>query len=249
MDIFDAIRNKCDTDAVQRVLDADPQQISARTPDQDQPLHLAVWNRCTDIVRLLIDRGADVNGRGDSGSTPMHYAARYGGVPMVSLLAQAGASLEAEDDNGFTPLQVSRDAKVMQRLMKLGAAVDIITALDAGWTEQVKSLLQREPSILSKPSAQNALLIAVRQQNAELVKLLLEHGADPNVGAGTTPLFLAVSGTKNSGEIVRLLIDAGADVNATTGVPGAGPRTPLAVAEFVRFDEAVKLLRDAGAQS
>lgn len=57
-----------------------------------------------DAVKLLLDRGADVNGADWNGDTPLHVAARLGANDLVSLLFERGADLEAKNLDGETAL-------------------------------------------------------------------------------------------------------------------------------------------------
>src|SRR5580658_9084156 len=55
-------------------------------------LHDAVWSGHIDLVRLLLDHGADPNiPHGESGSTPLHFAAIKGQAAIAALLLDHGA--------------------------------------------------------------------------------------------------------------------------------------------------------------
>ena len=63
-------------------------------------------------MKLLIDRGADVNQRGGLHSeTPLHFAAQYGNVELVKLLLEAKADPTAKEFRGKTPLDVAKERK------------------------------------------------------------------------------------------------------------------------------------------
>jgi ankyrin repeat protein len=81
----------------------------ARNHMKVQPLHAAVASRNSEIVTLLLARGADPNARQQVGYTPLMGAAGSGEKELVDLLLQAGAdpSLTAED--GKTAADIARD--------------------------------------------------------------------------------------------------------------------------------------------
>ena len=62
-----------------------------------------------EIVRVLIDAGADPNALNGSGGTPLHTAAFTGNIAIVQMLLTAGGDLTITDDKGLTPLDHARD--------------------------------------------------------------------------------------------------------------------------------------------
>jgi hypothetical protein len=68
------------------------------------PLHYAAYNGHVEIVRLLLQNGADVNVRNKYGTTPLYWAASYGHVDILHLLVQNGADLESQANNGWRAL-------------------------------------------------------------------------------------------------------------------------------------------------
>jgi ankyrin repeat protein len=56
---------------------------------------------------LLLEYGADVNARNDTGSTPLHYAASSGCLSLVKLLLKYGGDPRIKNNEGKTPLDVA----------------------------------------------------------------------------------------------------------------------------------------------
>lgn len=70
-------------------------------------LHWAAYNGRTDIVRILLEAGADMNFQDVVGYTPLHYGAYYNYQGVVSLLLDAGADPDVVSQFG-TPMQVAQ---------------------------------------------------------------------------------------------------------------------------------------------
>jgi len=68
------------------------------------PLHLAATHCRTDVILLLLNKGARINAKANGGATPLHLAAQGGCVDAVNLLLAKGAKVNARDDQGRTPL-------------------------------------------------------------------------------------------------------------------------------------------------
>jgi len=80
--------------------------IMAEERDRDgrTPLHNAVFRGDTDVVKRLLDEGADPDVHDKGGRTPLHFAAQEYRPEETRLLCRAGASVDAQDAHGNTPL-------------------------------------------------------------------------------------------------------------------------------------------------
>ncbi|HEX6046247.1 MAG TPA: ankyrin repeat domain-containing protein [Pyrinomonadaceae bacterium] len=75
------------------------------------PLASAAAAKQTEIARLLIAHGANVNARAASGHIPLHEASANGNVDLVKLLIESGADVNAKTDDGKTPLDFAVEYK------------------------------------------------------------------------------------------------------------------------------------------
>jgi len=82
----------------------------SRNPMHNQPLHacMALSQDC-EIVRLLIEQGADVNMPQAGGYTPLHQAAANGRADLVGILLEAGADPAGVCHQGKTPADYARE--------------------------------------------------------------------------------------------------------------------------------------------
>ena len=179
-----------------------------------------------DVIRLLLEHGADVNMlKVDNGETPLHLAAYRGRVEVVRVLLEHGANLGAQDNQGRIPLQQA----VFQE------AVEVIRVLLEHGSHHVG---------VKDNQGRTPLHYAVAHGKVEVVRVLLEHGA--NIGAqdyqGTTSLHKAVVG--GSVEVVHVLLEHGADV----GAQDHQGTTPLHKAVVGRNVEVVRVLLEHGAE-
>ena len=79
-------------------------QVDARNKTDETPLMMASLRGQLDMVKKLIERGADVN---KTGWTPLHYAATRSHDEIVNLLLEEHAYIDAESPNGTTPLMMA----------------------------------------------------------------------------------------------------------------------------------------------
>ena len=181
------------------------------------PLHFAsVWARDPAIVSLLVQAGAEVNARDDSGGSPLHAAAGSTSEPaMIVALAEAGAELNVwrpgvHSPYGWSPLHLAvdrnRNPVVTAALLEAGADVharqeDGPTSLhDAATAEVVALLLEAGADIEARatywgwrqPNGRDMtpLHVAAKRGNAAVFMALLDAGADPAALdiEGKTPL-------------------------------------------------------------
>ena len=119
------------------------------------PLHWAVRNGHTEVVKLLFAAGAQIEVRDNDGRTPLILAALHKHTKIMKLLLKAGAQVEVKDNSGSTPLHwavCSGNAEVVKLLLAAGAPIE------------VSDNYERTP-----------LSLAVCSGNAEVVKILKKY--------------------------------------------------------------------------
>jgi ankyrin repeat protein len=125
------------TDSVRALLDADARSDAASPVFGLTALHFAPYKGNLALIRLLIDRGANIEGRTKSGATPLIVAARNGQAEAVSLLLVSGALVDVAE-NRLTPLAFAAmygHTGVVRALIEFGADPSVrtkrgLTALD-----------------------------------------------------------------------------------------------------------------------
>ena len=167
--------------------------------------------------KMLTEDPDVVRRRGLGGSTPLMYAALYGDADSVRRLLESGADPNLRNDAGATALMwAASDLGKTRLLVEHGA--DVNARSDNGRTP--------------------LMIAAGRYGSAPVVKLLLDHGANPSAQAASlfgpmTPLAEAAYG--GDAAVIKLLIERGADVK------GAG-FNPLGFAILTRCSACSDLL-------
>ncbi len=121
LDVFDAAAAG-DVDRLTELLDGDGDLVNAYSEDGYTPLHFAAYFSRGPAVRLLLDRGADVNAvsKNDMEVQPLHSAVAAKAREVVAALLLAGADVNARQHGGFTPLMAAEehDDEEMVRLLQ-----------------------------------------------------------------------------------------------------------------------------------
>ena len=174
----------------------------------------------------LLEHGADVTAKNDSGSTPLHEAVWKDRVDLARSLVKSGANATANSKVGSTPLYSSVRLKDMELARFLiGHGARAVAQDEGGWVP---------------------LHWAMRAQRIDLARLLLERGADATAktSRGWTPLHLAM--WRGRDDLVRLLIEYSADTTAT-GMYKDGS-TPLHLAVSTGSRTFAQCIRDCQGQ-
>lgn len=202
-------------------------------PSQDQQilknytlLMVSARQGYTEIARLLIEHGQDVNARTPDGDTALIIAAGQGRTDVARLLIEKGAKINVQNNTGVTPLLAASSTKrpELVALLKAGGVesnvnLDLVDAITANDADKIKALLAAGADANFTLRGDNGkdsappLLMATEKQNLEIVKLLLDKGANPNLAneAGVTSLTKAVE--LNNLDLVTSLLAKGADPN------------------------------------
>ncbi|KAF7114733.1 hypothetical protein CNMCM5793_009684 [Aspergillus hiratsukae] len=190
----------------------------------------------SNIVKMLLEAGADLEAKNAMDETPLARAALDGSTSAVRLLLEKGANVEPRDKFGYVPLLWAAclgHTAVVCLLLEYGASIDsakadgdtaVILAANNGHHETISSLLAKSAEINRVNNAQRtALSCAAKNGHDKVVEILLQNGAEVDMPdrAGRTPLLWAVQ--RGHERCVELLVKARADV--TRGdIKG---RTPL----------------------
>jgi len=151
--------------------------------------------------------------------------ARADSRAVTEMIEQDGSLLDSRLPGNVTPLMyallLSRGgfrefSELSEYLKRIGAKIDIVTAVLMGDTGAVRNFLADQPWLVKKHSpwgGYSLLHIGARYGDTAMVKLLLDHGIDPNDAKQPdrmSPLFFSYKFPYQNAE---LLLSCGADIN------------------------------------
>jgi ankyrin repeat protein len=169
------------------------------------PLHTAAAKGFADMVKVLLDAGANVEAEGMGKARPLHIAARRNEAAIVGLLLAHGAKVDPRDSEGMTPLLIAA----------LSGSVDVaLLLLDAG----------ADPTAADTHWHATPLEYAALTGHKAVVTALLGKGLDINAPAGETgqtPLFFMLY--RNPANDAPLMLDARLDMIDFLVASGADP--------------------------
>ena len=232
------------------------------------PLQFAVREGSMETVKVLVDSGADVNQRSEFGWTALLVATQNRYYKIGLFLLDHGADPNIANEGGWSPLYIATDNRNIE-----GGDYPVRKP-DMDHLDYIKRLFvaNANPNLRMRSSTETRTIFthqwlqeegatpflrAAQSGDIVLLKLLLEHGADPKITTDTkvTPLMVAsgigwVEGVtyewspKETLETVKMLLDLGADVNAQDLIDG---RTALMGAAHKGRNDVIELLVQHGA--
>ena len=161
------------------------------------PLAMAAFTGQTEMVRLLIEKGADVNADTNGFFNASNLAAMEGHTDILNILIDSEADIEWQ-----------------------GAQI-VMSAAGSGHIETLDRLFEIDPSFSTQEIKNLSLIMAVcfGGGQTEMVKHLISNGADANatdyadMNKTVGPSVLHTAARKGYTEIVQILVEAGANVN------------------------------------
>lgn len=187
--------------------------------DGNTPLITACRRGHLEIVKKLIDKGADLTITNDFNGTALEVASFGGHYEVVKFLIEKGAQVTI--------------GKPLHSAVRSGHCQVTQLLLDSG----------ADYNLHGPPTSMTPMNLASENGHIEVAQLLLKIGADIEIpeSNGATPLYLA--SINGHTEMVRLLLSHGAKVNATNNYKW----TPVNAAADSGFSDTVKVLIEGGA--
>src|SRR5579884_1262590 len=162
-----------DRQLFRQLISSDPDAVKLRGPGASTPLMYATLYGDLASIRLILDKGADVNAHNQSGATALMWA--VDDLEKTRVLIEHGADVNVRSDNRRTPLMIAAgrvgNVGALKLLLDRGAKVDATATGLFGET--------------------NALEEAALAGDEAMMRLLIEHGADPK-SAGPFGLYYVV---------------------------------------------------------
>ncbi|XP_077999520.1 ankyrin repeat domain-containing protein 17-like isoform X2 [Glandiceps talaboti] len=205
-----------------------------KTDEMHTALMEAAMDGHVEVAKLLLDHGAQVNMPADSFESPLTLAACGGHVELAALLIGQGANIEEVNDEGYTPLMeaaregheemvdllLAQDANIYAQTEETQETA-LTLACCGGFLEVADILLQAGADI--EQGCSTPLMEASQEGHLELVKFLLDKGANVHAETSTGDTALTLSCENGHTDVADVLMAAGAELEHES----EGGRTPL----------------------
>ena len=214
--------------------------VNALLPHGQTALMLAARAGQADAVNVLLLRGADVKAREQVlGETALIWAAAENHPDVIKTLVARGADVDGRSNPLTFPKEEYGDGKSARlTVLPKGNWTPLMYAARQNASGALKALAEAGASLnATDPDNMTALNVAIINAHYDAAALLLDLGADPNIGdvTGMTPLYAAVdlntfadtpgrptpkpSGKLDAVSVVKALLEHGANPNAILSAP------------------------------
>ncbi len=187
------LAQKGDLQGVKILIEKNPELANAKDKDRRTPLHWACRGVHLEVVKFLVEKGADVNAEDSNKVVPLHSLSVRNSVEAIELLLAKGANIDAKEYGGLTALHYAAiydAADAAALLIKKGADIEN------------RDDYERTP-----------LLLCARERGGpNTTRILLKAGADVNARDKFQDTPLNLASWRGKKEVVDLLLDGGADV-------------------------------------
>ncbi|QKD57904.2 ankyrin repeat-containing domain protein [Fusarium oxysporum Fo47] len=198
--------------------------VNEKTQDGTSVIFQACWSGYDKVVSLLIEEGVDPNVADKDGRTPLASAAGAGHKEIVQNLLDHGVDIDPVDDWEMTPMLEAaccERSEIVLMLLEKGAdpnAESINSETALSFASEVGDLgfvcaLVNKGALPDKGLGCSALMHAVVNNDMDMVKFLVEHGAtsysDSYNDCEHPPLVLAASHGKT--KIMKVFLDMSSD--------------------------------------
>ncbi|XP_065556118.1 serine/threonine-protein phosphatase 6 regulatory ankyrin repeat subunit C-like [Artemia franciscana] len=222
------------------------------------PLHHAVISGDLEVIKMVLDKGADVNARDIYGESPLHLAASSRcSQTVVKRLLKLGADVHIRNENGESPLHLAASQehpKSVENFLKSGVDVNIritrgqsllhLAAL-FGHPKTVEYLLKSGADVNKRNNnGESPLHLATFHGHSQTAECLSRCGAEVNARDiyGKSPLHLAAF--RGHTQTAECLLRSGEEVNARD----INDRSPLHLAAFRGHTQTAECLSSCGAE-
>lgn len=152
--------------------------IHVRTQTGDTVLHIAAMRPgCEHVIPLLVCEGVDINAVNDEGMSPLMIASQFGRDDVCETLISLGADRTLSNKQGLTSIQL-REMQTSDDMLKLR---DMAMPFTYSEPEATRLLHLSKERLNDIPFGRPILIEAILWNNVPMVRLLLEHGANPNI--------------------------------------------------------------------
>lgn len=180
------------------------------------PLYAVTRSQCFESAKILLKHGADPNlSAGPDSESPLALAAGMSSVEFVELFLANGGSADFIMENGSTALVSAMNKVATPKLVEV--------LLSSGGDPNAKN-----------GEGTTALFQAIQANRVDLMAVLLDHGANPNLPGPKHPLWPSTYKPK----ALQLLLQRGADHKKTPGV--------MELASSLKKLDSIKILMEAG---